>query len=107
MSQAPAEHPDFESFWLHFLSSHDNAAVRWCHVAGLACGVAGIAIAGQKWRLWPALLGGGAFAALAILSHPLLAGNWPENFGHPRWGARAFLRLCARTVTGTLARSTP
>lgn len=103
MNNQQAQFSDFESFWTHFLSSHQHSAVRWCHVAGLLCGVSGLAVAVRQRRLRPLLLGGGAFAALAIFSHPLLGGNWPENFGHPRWAARSFLRLCVRTVTGTIA----
>lgn len=93
---------DFESFWTHFLGSHTSAAVRWCHVAGLACGLGGAALALRSRRLTPLLIGGGAFAALAVFSHPVFGGNWPENFGRPRWAARAFLRLSARTLSGAI-----
>lgn len=93
---------DFEAFWPRFLASHTSAAVRWCHVAGLACGLTGAALALRSRRPAPLLIGGGAFAALALLSHPIFGGNWPENLGRPLWGARAFLRLSARTITGSI-----
>lgn len=100
--EQPAEFADFEAFWRHFLSSHTDPLVRACHVAGLLCGALGLFEALRRRRLWPLLLGGGAFAGLAILSHPLLTGHWPENLGHPLWGARALLRLCARTLDGSI-----
>ncbi len=107
MDQAPTPFPDFEAFWRHFMTSHRSAAVRYCHVAALGCGLLGLGMALRKRRLWPAVLGAGGFAALAILSHPLLTGTWPENFGHPVWAARAFLRLCRKTVTGSIYEDLP
>ena len=50
---------------------------------------------------------GGAGAALAGGSHYVIQGHGPENLGHPLWGARAFLRLCARTALGTVAAEIP
>lgn len=103
MSATPpaAEHlRDFESFWNHFLKSHQNPATRWAHVAALAVGVLAVRRAIKKRSLKPLLLGGAAFAGLAVLSHRLLDGTWPENFGEPVFATRAFLRLCMRTVSG-------
>lgn len=93
---------DFELFWQHFLTSHTDPVVRAAHVVGLLCGVVGVGRAIQKRSVVPLLLGGGAFAALAIASHPVRTGKWPENFGQPALAARAFLRLCLRTVTGSI-----
>lgn len=61
-----AEFKDFEEFWPHFLSSHQNSLTRWMHVAGLAAGTGGIATALILKKKWPLLLGTGLFAALAL-----------------------------------------
>ena len=34
----------------------------------------------------------------------MFQGDQPKNFGKPLWAARAFLRLCGRTVTGRAER---
>jgi hypothetical protein len=98
----PADLDDFEAFWRHFLTSHRSPATRWAHVAALALGLLGAGAALRRRPVTALLLGGGA-VALAVLSHPLFEGNWPENFGRPVWAARAFLRLCLRTVSGAIA----
>src|SRR5262245_58461874 len=94
--------PDFEEFWQRFIQSHRSAAVRWCHVAALGCGAAGLLGALTTRRVFPLILGGGGMAAFAVLSHPIFTGHWPENSGRPLYGARAFLRLCLRTVNGSI-----
>ena len=93
---------DFEDFWLHFVSSHTRESTRWAHVAALATGAGAIAIAAQRRSIRPLLIGVGISAALAMGSHPLLEGKATETFGHRAWAARAFLRLCFRTVDGTI-----
>jgi hypothetical protein len=50
----------------------------------------------------PVLAGGAMAAVLAIGAHPVFEGNTAENLGRPRWAARAFARLCLRTVTGAI-----
>ena len=93
---------DFESFYLHFLSSHTRAATRWMHVAGVGVGVIGAATALATRRVLPAVLGAAASVALTGGSHPLFEGNTPQNAGRPFWGARALLRMCVRQVTGAI-----
>src|SRR5262245_45591305 len=95
---------DFEAFWKKFLGDHWSAANRWTHVAALSAGVGGVALAVARRSAAPALIGAGAMAALAAGGHPIFQGDRPKNFGRPLWAARAFLRLCARTVTGAASR---
>ena len=52
----------------------------------------------------PALKGAALAAALAVGGHPVFQGDQPKNFGRPLWAARAFLRLCVRTITGRAER---
>lgn len=96
-----SEPADFEAFWEQFLRSHHDPLLRWCHVAALGCGVAALGAARRRRPLLALTLGGAA-AALAVGSHHALAGKGPENLGRPLWGARAFLRLCLRTVSGRI-----
>src|SRR4051794_38626339 len=91
---------DFEAFWKTFLSDHPSPANRWAHVAALAAGAGGAVWALRRRSSGPALLGAAVAAALATGGHPVFQGDRPKNFGRPLWAARAFLRLCARTVTG-------
>lgn len=97
-----AEFKDFEEFWPHFLSSHQNSLTRWMHVAGVASGAGGIVAALVLRKKWPLFVGAGMFGALALGAHPLVEGNHAENLGRPLWGARGLLRMCFRTVTGTI-----
>lgn len=99
---APGEFEDFEAFWPHFLESHRNPAVRWAHVAALASLLIGLRRARKQRRLFPLVAGGAVAGALAVFSHPLLEGEWPQNLGRPRYAARGFLRLCLRTVSGRI-----
>jgi hypothetical protein len=92
----------FEQFWPHFLSSHLRASTRWAHVAAVGAGLAGAALAWRSRKAWPLAAGVGAGAALAGLAHPLFEGNTPENLGMPLWAARAVMRMCLRTVTGSI-----
>jgi hypothetical protein len=94
------ESDDFETFWRKFLSDHPSAANRWMHVAALAAGVGGAALAIRTQRLRPALVGGAIAGAFAFAGHPIFQGDRPKNFGRPLFAARAFVRLCARTVSG-------
>jgi hypothetical protein len=98
----PPEFVSFEEFWPHFLSSHRNPAVRWAHVAALASLLIGLRRARKQRRLFPLVAGGAVAGALAVFSHPLLEGEWPQNLGQPRCAARGFLRLCLRTVSGRI-----
>jgi hypothetical protein len=98
-----AEH-DFEAFWKKFLADHPSAPNRWAHVAALAAGAGGLALALARRSAWPAVVGAGAAALFAVGGHPLFQGDRPKNFGKPVWAARAFLRLCVRTVTGAADR---
>lgn len=91
---------DFEAFWKKFLSDHPSKWNRWAHVAALAAGTAGAALAIRRRSIRPAIVGGAMAAAFAVGGHPLFQGDRPKNFGNPRFAARAFLRLCVRTVTG-------
>lgn len=99
----PPEFTSFEAFWPHFLESHRNPAVRWAHVAALASLLIGLRRARRQRRLFPLVAGGAVAGALAVFSHPLLEGEWPQNLGRPRYAARGFLRLCLRTVSGRIA----
>lgn len=92
----------FEQFWPHFLSSHRQPLTRWLHVAAVGVGTIGVIKALRQRRLGPALLGTAAGAALALGAHPLVEGNRAENGGQPLWAARALLRLCARTISGSI-----
>jgi hypothetical protein len=94
---------DFESFWRHFLADHPSPANRWAHVAALVAGVGGVVLAIRRRSIGPALAGAALAGALAGGGHPVFQGDRPQNFGRPLWAARAFLRLCARTVTGRAA----
>ena len=91
---------DFEVFWEKFLQDHPSALNRWAHVAALAAGAGGVTVALSQRSLRPLFFGLGAAAALATLGHPVFQGDRPKNFGQPRFAARAFVRLCVRTVTG-------
>jgi 2-hydroxy-palmitic acid dioxygenase Mpo1-like protein len=91
---------DFEAFWKKFLADHPSAMNRWAHVAALAAGAGGVGWALLQRSKGPAIVGLSLAAALAIGGHPVFQGDWPKNFGRPLWAARAFLRLCARTLTG-------
>lgn len=93
---------NFEQFWPHFLSSHRRPMTRWLHVAAVSVGAAGLAAAVRRRRMTPLLLGAAAGFALATTAHSLLEGNTPENLGRPLWAARGLLRLCLRTVTGSI-----
>jgi len=94
---------DFEAFWKKFLADHPSALNRWAHVAALVAGTSGVLIAMRRRSMRPLVVGIGAAAALATLGHPIFQGDRPKNFGQPRLAARAFLRLCFRTVTGEAA----
>lgn len=92
---------DFEAFWMHFLKGHQHPGTRWAHVAALAVGALSIHRAIKKRSVMPLLVGAPVAAGLAVFAHPIFEGNWPENTsGPPAFVARAFLRLCARTVSG-------
>lgn len=95
---------DFEAFWKKFLSDHPSAANRWAHVGALVAGAGGVAWALRSRSISPALKGAALAAALAVGGHPVFQGDQPKNFGRPLWAARAFLRLCVRTVTGRAER---
>lgn len=92
---------DFETFWPQFLANHQNPLVRWAHVAALGCAIGAVSAA-RRGRLGRAVVLGGTAAALAVGAHHVLDGHGPQNFGQPLWAARGFLRLCARTVTGSI-----
>jgi hypothetical protein len=95
---------DFEAFWQSFLADHPSAANRWAHVGALVAGAGGLGWALHRRSLSPVLAGAAVAAALAVGGHPLFQGDMPKNFGRPVWGARAFVRLCVRTVSGSAAR---
>jgi hypothetical protein len=95
-----ADDQDFEAFWKKFLSDHPSAANRWAHVGALVAGAGGLAWALRSRSISPALKGAALAAALAVGGHPVFQGDQPKNFGRPLWAARAFLRLCVRTVSG-------
>ncbi len=96
-----AEHDDnFEAFWKKFLSDHPSRANRWAHVAALVAGAGGVVWAIRRRSIGPALKGAALAGALAVGGHPVFQGDRPKNFGRPLWAARAFVRMCARTVTG-------
>lgn len=98
------EPEDFEAFWRKFLADHPSAANRWAHVGAMAAATAGLTLAARSRRLGPLAIGGAAAALLAVAGHPIFQGDRPKNFGRPLWAARAFVRLCARTVSGRAAR---
>jgi hypothetical protein len=91
---------DFEAFWKKFLSDHPSSANRWAHVAALVAGAGGVALAVRRGSIAPAVVGVAIAGAFAVGGHPVFQGDRPKNFGKPVWAARAFLRLCARTITG-------
>jgi hypothetical protein len=91
---------DFEAFWRKFLSDHPSRANRWAHVGALVAGTGGAVWALRRGSVGPALAGGVLAAVLAVGGHPVFQGDRPKNFGRPVWAARAFVRLCVRTVTG-------
>jgi hypothetical protein len=95
---------DFEIFWRKFLRDHPSALNRWMHVAALAAGSLGVGRALVTRSARPAVVGAGLAAFLAFAGHPLFQGDRPKNFGRPGFAARAFLRLCVRTVTGQAGR---
>lgn len=95
-----APHDDFEAFWKHFLADHPSALNRWAHVAALAAGAGGALWAIRTRRITPALTGAALAALFAGGGHPVFQGDRPQNFGRPLFAARAFFRLCWRTVTG-------
>lgn len=97
------EAQDFEAFWRRFLGDHPSPANRWGHVAALVAGVGGAVWALERRSLAPALAGAVLAGTLAAGGHPVFQGDKPKNFGKPLWAARAFLRLCARQVTGRAA----
>jgi hypothetical protein len=92
---------DFEAFWKKFLSDHPSSANRWAHVGALVAGAGGVILAIRRRSIAPAVLGATIAGVLAGGGHPVFQGDRPKNFGKPLWAARAFLRLCARTITGT------
>jgi hypothetical protein len=102
MSAEQKTFDSFEQFWPHFLSSHLKASTRWAHVAGVACGFAGAAVALRRRSVLPWIVGMGSAAALTVGAHPVFEGNKAENFGHPFWAARGVARLCLRTITGAI-----
>ncbi|MFO0617668.1 MAG: Mpo1-like protein [Polyangiaceae bacterium] len=104
MSEPTDAPEDFEAFWRKFLADHPSSANRWAHVTALVAATAGLAIAARSRRIVPLALGASAAALLAVGGHPVFQGDRPKNFGHPLWAARAFVRLCARTVTGRATR---
>jgi hypothetical protein len=95
---------DFEAFWKKFLSDHPSSLNRWMHVAALVAGTTGVGRALSRRSIKPALVGFALAGAFAFVGHPLFQGDRPKNFGRPRYAARAFLRLCIRTVTGEAQR---
>lgn len=100
----PANPPEtFEQFWPHFLASHRQPLTRWLHVAAVGVGTLGLVKAVRRHRLGPALWGSAVGAALALGAHPLVEGNRAENGGQPLWATRALLRMCLRTVSGSIA----
>lgn len=101
MSEEPE---DFEAFWKKFLADHPSAANRWAHVGALVAATAGLAFAVRARRVGPLAVGAGAAAFLAVAGHPIFQGDRPKNFGRPVWAARAFVRLCVRTVSGRATR---
>ncbi len=97
------QHQDFDAFWDHFLLSHTKAGTQWMHTAGVAAFCAGIALSAKRRSPLPFLAGGAAFAALAVLAHPLFEGNWPENTGAPVYGILGNFRMAYHTLRGTMA----
>jgi hypothetical protein len=95
---------DFEAFWRKFLLDHPSPANRWAHVGALVAGVGGVALALRRRSVSPVLTGAVLAAALAVGGHPVFQGDQPKNLGRPLWAARAFLRLCSRTVSGRAER---
>ena len=92
---------DFEAFWKKFLADHPSRANRWAHVAALVAGAGGAVWAIRRGSVAPAILGAVAAGALAVGGHPVFQGDRPKNFGRPLFAARAFVRLCVRTVDGS------
>lgn len=102
MTQTTTPPATFEQFWPHFLSSHRQPLTRWLHVAAVGVGTLGLLRAMRQRRLGPAFWGTAAGVALALGAHPLVEGNRAENGGQPLWAARALLRMCVRTVSGSI-----
>lgn len=102
MSDPSPRFETFEQFWPHFLSSHRKPSTRWAHVAAMGVGAAGALLALRYRRVWPAIAGFSAASAMAGGAHTIFEGNTPENANRPLWAARAFTRLCARTITGAI-----
>jgi hypothetical protein len=95
---------DFETFWRKFLRDHPSSLNRWMHVAALVSGATGVGRAIVRRSAKPAVVGLALAGAFAFVGHPLFQGDRPKNFGRPLFAARAFLRLCIRTVNGQAAR---
>lgn len=94
---------DLDAFWLHFVRSHTKPATQWMHTAGVLTFCGGIAAAVVLRSPWPLLLGGAAFAGLALGAHPLFEGNVPENTGQPLLGIVGNFRMAWCTLRGTMA----
>ena len=99
MSQS---HKDFNAFWDHFIQSHKKPATQWMHTAGVGIWCTGIVVGIAKKSPTALLISSGAFAAMAVLAHPMFEGNWPENGGHPLYGILANFRMAWHTINGTM-----
>lgn len=98
-----ARYPTHDAFWLHFVRSHTRPATQWMHTAGVLVFCGGVAASLLLRSPWPLVLGGVAFAGLALAAHPLFEGNRPENTGQPLLGIVGNFRMAWCTLRGTMA----
>ena len=92
----------FEEFWERYVRAHAHPRTRALHAVGTLS--AGALIAAGILRRRPALVLAAPLVdyAIAQLSHRTIEGNATQPYRNPRWHVRAELRMCARTLAGTM-----
>lgn len=96
------EFEDFDEYWAHYLTQHDETLTRLAHAAGTAGGAALIVAGLLRGRVSRVALGLALGTVPAYLSHVLVEENSADCLKHPVWKQRADLRLARLVVQDEL-----
>lgn len=93
--------PDYESFWLFYVSEHRDATCRRLHLVGtgLVFLCLALAVAVSPWWLLAAPFAGYSFA---WAGHMIFEKNRPATFTYPLWSLRADFRMFFWTIAGKM-----
>jgi len=96
------KHNNYDSFWLDYLSQHQNPISRGLHYIGMSAFLLCVFAALAK-ASWPLLgLGFGLFVLGSVLGHRLFEGNKPAALSAPAWSIYSDWRMFFLFLSGGL-----